>query len=116
MAKIGWRGSVDQYQVQLDYLRLMQGTEVLRFIAKSTRNFDNLFKVPTLFYAGGAVYLAPGLQETLAVSCAWAFVTARVVHTCSHLGYNNVQHRLIGFGLGNLAVLLMWIAIRMKAN
>ena len=108
--------AVGKGQVQLDYFRLMQGTNVPEFIAKSTRNFNNLFEVPTLFYAGGAVYLALGLEGSVAVSCAWAFVAARLVHTSIHLGYNNVLHRLIVFGLGNFAALLMWIAIMMEAN
>jgi hypothetical protein len=59
----------------------MQGQEVPEFITKSTRHFSNLFEVPTLFYAGGAVYLALGLDSRLAVACAWAFVVARTLHT-----------------------------------
>lgn len=108
--------AVGKGEVPLDYFRLMQGAQVPDFIAKSTRNFNNLFEVPTLFYAGGAVYLALGLQETVAVGRAWAFVASRVVHTCVHLGYNNVMHRLIVFGLGNLAALAMWVAIMMEAS
>jgi hypothetical protein len=109
-------GSVNKGTVSLKYYALMQGQEVPEFITKSTRHFSNLFEVPTLFYAGGAVYLALGLDSRLAVACAWAFVVARTLHTFIHLGYNNVMHRLLVFGLGNLAVLAMWIAIMMAAE
>lgn len=107
--------SVSNGQVPLGYYRLMQGAEVPEFIAKTTRHFNNLFEVPTLFYVGGVVYLALGLQGALAVACAWAFVVARCLHTIIHLGHNNVLHRLIIFGLGNFAALVMWIAIMLEA-
>ncbi|HJN95687.1 MAG TPA: hypothetical protein QGF41_08295 [Gammaproteobacteria bacterium] len=35
----------------------------------------------------------------------------RIVHTCIHLGYNNVLPRLLVFGSGNLYVLAMWVSI-----
>lgn len=108
--------SVNKGTVPIDYYALMQGHEVPEFIAKTTRHFSNLFEVPTLFYAGGAVYLALGLNDSLAIACAWVFVATRFLHTFIHLGYNNVLHRLVIFGLGNLAVLIMWIAIMMAAE
>jgi hypothetical protein len=43
-------------------------------------------------------------------------VTARLIHTGIHLSYNNVMHRLIVFGLGNLSVLGMWISIVSSAG
>lgn len=108
--------SVNKGTVPLKYYALMQGQEVPDFIAKSTRHVSNLFEMPTLFYAGGAVYLALGLDNALAVNAAWAFVAARVLHTFIHLGYNNVIHRLLTFAVGNLAVLTMWIDIVMAAE
>jgi len=108
--------SVRSGSVPAGYYSLMQGQDVPEFITKTTRNFNNLFEVPTLFYAGGAVYLALDLSTQLPVICAWTFVAARIVHTVIHLGYNNVIHRLIVFGIGNLSVLVMWLAIVNAAN
>lgn len=108
-------GSVNSGAVPLSYYRLMQGQEVPEFIAKTSRHFSNLFEVPTLFYTGGVVYLALDLTGALAVISAWLFVGTRFVHTFIHLGYNNVLHRLVIFGLGNLAALVMWIAIMLEA-
>ena len=108
--------SVREGTVPASYYSLMQGDEIPEFVAKTTRNFNNLFEVPTLFYAGGAVYLALDLTTQLPVTCAWVFVAARVLHSIIHLGYNNVMHRLIVFGIGNFSVLLMWLAIVNGAN
>ena len=108
--------SVHKGSVSANYYSLMQGEEDPEFVTKTTRNFNNLFEVPTLFYAGGAVYLALDLSAQLAIICAWIFVGARVLHSIIHLSYNNVMHRLIVFGIGNISVLLMWLAIMNEAN
>jgi hypothetical protein len=52
-----------------------------------------------------------GQTGTFPIVCAWAFVVTRIVHTCIHLSYNNVLHRLLVFGFRNLCVLAMWISI-----
>ena len=104
-------GSVKKGEVSPSYYSLMDGQNVPEFVTKTTRNFNNLFEVPTLFYAGGAVYLALDQTGQLPVISAWVFVAMRVLHSIIHLSYNNVIHRLIIFSLGNLSVLLMWLGI-----
>lgn len=104
-------GSVKSGEVAQSYYSLMNGHDIPDFVAKTTRNFNNLFEVPTLFYAGGAVYLALDQTGQLPVISAWVFVAARVLHSIIHLSYNNVMHRLIIFSIGNLSVLLMWLGI-----
>ena len=104
-------GSVQSGEVPQSYYSLMEGHGVPDFVAKTTRNFNNLFEVPTLFYAGGAVYLALDQTGQLPVISAWIFVAARVMHSIIHLSYNNVLHRLTIFGIGNLSVLVMWLGI-----
>jgi hypothetical protein len=54
----------------------MQGYDIPDIVAKTTRNFNNLFEVPTLFYAGFAVYLALDQTEQLPAISARVFVTA----------------------------------------
>tara|TARA_B110000495_G_C22689817_1_gene406704 strand:+ start:354 stop:518 length:165 start_codon:yes stop_codon:yes gene_type:complete len=54
----------------------MQGHDIPDFIAKTTRNFNNLFEVSTLFYAGFAVYLALDQIGRIPVISAWVFATA----------------------------------------
>jgi hypothetical protein len=103
--------SVQTGKVPQSYYSLMEGHDIPDFVAKMTRNFNNLFEVPTLFYAGGAVYLALDQTGQLPVINAWIFVAARVMHSIIHLSYNNVVHRLTIFAIGNLSVLVMWLGI-----
>lgn len=108
--------SVRKGDVSLSYYSLFREQEVPEIVTKTSRHFTNLFEVPVLFYSAGVLYVALDMTDQFPVTCAWVFVTARVVHTCIHLGYNNVMHRLITFGISNLSVLAMWIAIVSEAT
>ena len=108
--------AVRRGEVTLNYYSLFQGEEVSELIIKTSRNVANLFEVPVLFYTAGILYVAMEISDPLPVTLAWIFVIARVIHTCIHLSYNNIMHRLIVFGLGNLSVLGMWILIASSAN
>lgn len=103
--------SVQKGDVALSYYSLMAGSEVPDIVTKTTRQLSNLFEVPVLFYVAGVLYLSLDISSTLAVTFAWIFVAARVMHSLIHLSYNNVLHRVVAFGIGNLAVLAMWISI-----
>ncbi len=103
--------SVRRGEVSLSYYSMFQGEEIPDLVIKTSRNVANLFEVPVLFYAAGVLYVALEMSDPVPVTLAWVFVTARVIHTGIHLSYNNVMHRLIVFGLGNLSVLGMWISI-----
>ena len=108
--------SVRRGEVSLSYKTVF--TDVLDqiLVIKTSRNVANLFEVPVLFYAAGVLYVALEMSDPLPVTLAWLFVIARMIHTGIHLSYNNVMHRLIVFGLGNLSVLGMWISIVSSAN
>jgi hypothetical protein len=109
-------GSVRRGEVPLGYFKLMAGQDIPEMVTKTSRHFSNLFEVPVLFYVAGVLYIALGLTDPFPISCAWAFVAARIVHTVIHLGYNNVLHRLVVFGFSNLCVLAMWISIVSAAD
>ena len=108
--------SVRRGEVSLSYYSMFQGEEIPDLVIKTSRNVANLFEVPVLFYAAGVLYVALEMSDPLPVTLAWLFVIARVIHTGIHLSYNNVMHKLIVFGLGNLPVLGMWISIVSSAN
>ncbi|NKB34577.1 MAG: hypothetical protein GKR91_15905 [Pseudomonadales bacterium] len=108
--------SVQKGDIALNYFALMDGSEVPDIVTKTTRQVSNLFEVPVLFYVAGVLYLSLEVSSTLPVTFAWAFVAARFLHSCIHLTYNNVLHRVVAFGLGNLAVLAMWISIVMAVS
>ena len=108
--------SVRRGEVSLSYYSMFQGEEIPDLVIKTSRNVANLFEVPVLFYTAGVLYVALEISDSVPVTLAWLFVIARVIHTGIHLSYNNVMHRLIVFGLGNLSVLGMWISIVSSAN
>ena len=103
--------SVRRGEMSLSYYSMFQGEEIPDLVIKTSRNVPNLFEVPILFYTAGVLYIALEMSDSVPVTLAWLFVIARVIHSGIHLSYNNVMHRLIVFGLGNLPVLGMWISI-----
>lgn len=103
--------SIRKGDVSMSYYSLFEGQEVPEMVTKTRHHFANLFEVPVLFYSAGILYVALDMTDPFPVYCAWVFVAARLIHTSIHLGYNNVLHRLVAFGMGNLAVLAMWLAI-----
>jgi hypothetical protein len=73
-------------------------------------NFRNLFEVPVLFYALGAVALATHQVPSWLVVGAWGFVALRAAHSFIHCTYNKVMHRLAVF-LASFALLVaLWVA------
>ena len=102
--------------VSLSYYSMFQGEETPDLVIKTRRNVANLFEVPVLFYAAGVLYVALEMSDSVPVTLACLFVIARLIHNVIHLSYNNVMHRLVVFGVGNLSVLGMWISIVSSAN
>ena len=72
------------------------------------RNFMNLLEVPVLFYLACVVaFLMQAVDPTL-LTLAWVYVALRMGHSCIHLSYNNVMHRLALFATSNVVVVIMW--------
>ncbi len=72
-------------------------------------NLKNQFELPMLFYA--AVLLAIAVQQPIAdgfVTLAWVFVISRIIHSVIHTTVNIVLVRASVWGVGLLALLLMW--------
>ena len=44
---------------------------------------------------------------------AWAYVAGRLVQSAIHMTYNNPAHRGIGFILGALAMIALWVNLGM---
>ena len=108
--------SVRKGDVSLSYYSMFLGEEIPDMVQKTNRHFANLFEVRVLFYGAGILYIAMEMTDPAPVILAWGFVAARVIHTCIHLGYNNVMHRLVMFGIGNVSVLGVWILIVSSAT
>lgn len=100
--------SVKDGDVKAKYYRLMNGQEVPDVITKTTRNFNNQFEIPTLFYVVCTLYISLGIESLLALVCAWFFVLLRIAHSYIHITYNHVLHRMLTFFAGFICVIILW--------
>lgn len=71
-------------------------------------NFRNLFEVPVLFFAIGAILIATGRTTRAELVLAWVFVGLRVLHSAIHLTYNRVVHRFVAYIGSTVCVFVMW--------
>lgn len=93
------------------YFKLMGNYDIPDDIAKFGRNFNNLFEVPTLFYAAAITALALDITSPFLILMAWTFVILRVIHCGIHLTYNHPLHRFIPFFLSFVCTFVMWTNI-----
>ena len=101
--------SIKNGQISVNYFTLMQGQEIPEIVTKTTRCFNNLFEIPVLFYIVCTLYIALGIDSTVAVIIAWLFVTFRCAQTYIHISYNQVKHRMLTFGASVLCVFFLWV-------
>lgn len=101
--------SVKSGAVNYRYFRLMSGQDVPDAVTKTTRNFNNQFEIPVLFYVVCTLYISFGVESMVALVCAWLFILLRVVHTVVHLTSNHILHRMFAFWGSFFCVLILWI-------
>lgn len=77
----------------------------------AVRHWDNLFELPTLFYAGCLTAYVIGAVSTTVLVCAWIFAIGRTVQSLVHITYNNPNHRGGAFTLSFLGLMVMWGAL-----
>lgn len=106
--------SVKNKTVRASYYRLMNGQEIPDVITKTTRNFNNQFEVPTLFYVVCSLYIFWDINSYFALIIAWLFVILRIIHSYIHLTYNHVLHRMLAFWFSLLCVMGLWIELLLK--
>ena len=107
--------SVKTGQVSPRYYKVMQSTDVPEALIQKSNNFNNLFQIPTLFYAAGCLIISLGIINQLTVVLSWLFVLSRVAHSYIHISYNHIIHRIIAFMSGNLCVFILWVYIVITA-
>ena len=103
--------SAKKGHVDRRYFKLLSGYDAPDYIVKLGRNFSNLLEVPVLFYVLCIILLALGINNSLIIKFAWAFVVLRIVHSFIHVTYNNPIHRFLAFILSSSIVLIMWIQL-----
>lgn len=72
------------------------------------RHVQNHFEVPPLFHLGVLMAYVSETVTPTAVVLAWTFVALRCLHTCIHLGPNNVSVRFFTFGTSLLVLGGLW--------
>lgn len=72
-------------------------------------SFSNQFEIPVLFYVVAILFLIAARPDLVVVVLAWLFVVTRVIHAWIHTTSNIVRARAAAYGIGVVAVLLMWI-------
>jgi len=82
-------------------------------VIKVGRHFNNLFEVPTLFYAGALAAMVTGTSGA-ANYWAWGFVATRVLHTFIHIGPNKLLYRMPAFVAGVVCLAALWVCVVCK--
>ena len=106
--------SVRNGVVKIEYYEIFKGGEPPRIVEQATRHWSNLYEAPMLFYIVCLVVLAIQIESALLVGLAWSYVAIRIAHTCIHLTYNKVYHRLTIFLISQFVLIAMWIVVFIK--
>lgn len=90
------------------YYKVFQGAGEPEDVAVVARNLNNLYEMPTLFYAGTAIAFAAGRADAALVALGWVYVASRFAHSAIHLGSNRVRWRFRVFALSWLLLIGYW--------
>jgi hypothetical protein len=93
------------------FYKLFRGEGEPDDVAATARNLNNLFEMPTLFYAGTAIAFAGQVAGTPLLALGWTYVALRYLHTAIHLTSNKVLWRFRVFALSLLALLAYWAVL-----
>jgi hypothetical protein len=93
------------------FYKLFRGADEPDDVAATARNLNNLFEMPTLFYAGTAIAFAGQVAGTPLVALGWSYVALRYLHTAIHLTSNKVLWRFRVFALSLLVLLAYWAVL-----
>ena len=103
--------SVRRGEVTIDDFVLGESDKVPARVSIPNRNYMNLLEFPVLLYPACLIaYVATDVSGIM-VAVAWTFVALRTVHSVIHLTYNRVSHRVVAFGLSNVAMVTLWVLV-----
>jgi hypothetical protein len=84
---------------------LGESASATAYVALANRNFVNLLELPVLFYLACVILFATAAVDSVAVTLAWLYVVARVIHSLVHDAGNSVPVRFCAFVVSNLFLL-----------
>jgi hypothetical protein len=88
---------------------LGESAEVPADVKQLNRNLMNLIGMPVLFYVACIAFYVTHRAGEGVVGLAWTYVGLRIAHSCIHITYNGVIHRLIVFLSSNIVLAIVWI-------
>ena len=75
--------SIKVGNVNPKYFRLMGGQDVPDIITKTTRNFNNQFEIPTLFYVVCTLYICLSIESFIAL-LLYCFIFCLVIYSFTY--------------------------------
>ncbi len=106
---------VKQGEISPRYFLLMQEKENCpELIQKTTRNFNNQFEIPVLFYVVSTLFLVLNIENAVSITLAWSFVASRALHAIIHISYNHLLHRIAVYWIGVFLVVALWVILFTK--
>lgn len=77
----------------------------------AVRHWDNLFELPTVFYAACLTAFVLGAVSGWTLAFAWLFAVSRLVQSLVHMTHNSPNQRGGAFTLSVIGLLALWINI-----
>jgi hypothetical protein len=103
--------AVKRGDISRNYYKLNRDGEMPEYLAKVSRNFQNLLEIPILFYLAALMIFVTQHTDGIFVGLAWLYVLSRYIHSCIHTTYNNVRHRMLPFIGGSLVLMAIWLRL-----
>ena len=77
-------------------------------------SFSNQFELPVLFYVLTILVIVTRHADLMFVIMAWIFVITRLLQAYEHTTANNVRRRGLIYGVGAIALFIMWIVFAVR--
>jgi hypothetical protein len=97
-------------QVEADKVRLREPNWPPR-VLQIANAYHNQLELPVLFYVVMLLAMITKTLDVVIYVLAWMFVLARVAHAYIHVTSNRLDRRTGVFGIGAIALLLMWVIV-----
>jgi len=97
-------------QVEPEKVRLREPNWPPR-VLQIANAYHNQLELPVLFYIVMLLAMSTKTLDVVIYVLAWMFVLARVAHAYIHVTSNRLDRRTGVFGIGAIALLLMWVIV-----
>ena len=110
-----WMGAlrlraIREGEVDPEKIRLREPHWPGRVLQISTADHNQL-ELPVLFYVVVLLAFASNTLDVTLLIFSWLFVLSRLVHAYVHVTSNRLDRRTGVFGVGVIALLLMWVIV-----